>query len=180
MLATTLAGTAVCAAVMTFLPLPQSSKGAVSALLLTATFEGPVFPTLFAMTLRGCGKHTFIVSTGLVTAISGGAVWPNIAWAVDKQHQDNPRYSNRIFITLYAAMLAIIVGMSLQPIIRAWITPVSRRVLRQAATPREDGRPPAGLWQQQLRPPLPSAPFVTGLQLIGEGQKPSMLRPVIL
>src|SRR4051794_27809688 len=71
-----LLGCLVTSALTMALPASASSdsNGALACFILLMFFEGPVFPTVFAMTLRGLGRWTKLVSTGLTMAIIGGCV----------------------------------------------------------------------------------------------------------
>jgi fucose permease len=59
--------------------------------MVLALFQGTFDPTLFAMALRGTGNYTKLMSTGLTMAVSGGAIWPTISWAIPRAHDDNDR-----------------------------------------------------------------------------------------
>ena len=109
---------------------PAASNGAMGSLLLLQFFEGPIFPTLFAMTLRGCGRHTKMVSTGLTMAISGGAVWPSIAWAVQLSHDST--YALYIVIAVFGFMSVILAVINLHPTLRDWVDPQSKAQLAES------------------------------------------------
>ena len=85
--------------------------GALACFMLLAFFQGPFFPTGFAMALRGAGRHTKLVSLGLTMTNSDGAIWPTISWAVARSHND--RYVMRVSVALYSAMLAIVAMINL-------------------------------------------------------------------
>lgn len=46
-----------------------AGDGTLTCLMLLAFFEGPFFPVIVAMTLRGMGRQTKLVATGLTMAI---------------------------------------------------------------------------------------------------------------
>lgn len=72
---------------MSSLSLPVGNGGGVLACFMLLTFfEGPPFPTISAITLRGLGRHTKHVATGLTMAISGGAIWPSDTWVAQRDH----------------------------------------------------------------------------------------------
>ena len=54
----------------------------VAMLTLYELFQGGVFPLIFAITLRGLGRHTKDGAVLLTTAIVGGAAFPIITWPV--------------------------------------------------------------------------------------------------
>lgn len=69
--------------VIIFSALAMNWSGARPVALSTMVFffEGPIFSLIFAMCLRGMGKHTKDASALLTAAISGGAVFPPLAHA---------------------------------------------------------------------------------------------------
>jgi fucose permease len=103
-----------------------TGDGALTCLYLLVFFQGPIFPTLFAMTLRGMGRHTKLVSTGLTVANVGIAVWPSIAWAVGQAHVGNERYSMKILVVIYSVAFLAFATFSLHPTLRHWVDPVGR------------------------------------------------------
>jgi fucose permease len=108
-----------------------TGEGALVCLNLLLFFEGPIFPTLFAMTLRGMGRYTKLVSTGLTAANVGIAVWPSIAWAVGQAHLGDERYSMRILVVIYSVAFVISATFTLHPTLRHWVDPVRRPKVEQ-------------------------------------------------
>ncbi|ROW15759.1 hypothetical protein VPNG_02061 [Cytospora leucostoma] len=64
------------------------TRGAASVamLILVLCFESACFATIFALGLRGLGRHTKVGGSLLVAAISGGMVFPPMAGAVVTYH----------------------------------------------------------------------------------------------
>ncbi len=60
-------------------------------------------------------------------AISGGAVWPSVVYAVDMTHTDDPRYSIRVTTGLYAVAMLWPLALSSNRTMRRWIDPVWSR-----------------------------------------------------
>ncbi|KAJ9642430.1 hypothetical protein H2199_004811 [Coniosporium tulheliwenetii] len=77
-----------------------SSDTAVATAIMLYFFEGPLFPFIFAQTLRGLGRHTKTGSAFLTAAISGGAVFVPIMHgvAVDRDQV----YAYCVVIAAYA------------------------------------------------------------------------------
>jgi hypothetical protein len=73
------------------------------------------------MTLRGMGRHTKLVASGLTMTICGGAVWPTISWAVLQRHEGNDRYVMRVSVAIYTAMLVIVATINLHSTTRHWV-----------------------------------------------------------
>ncbi|RSH85489.1 hypothetical protein EHS25_004885 [Saitozyma podzolica] len=57
----------------------------VAMLLLYCFFEGPVFPTYFAMIMRGQGKHTKFAAAATTTTIAGFALWTSVVYGIQQQ-----------------------------------------------------------------------------------------------
>jgi hypothetical protein len=73
------------------------------------------------MTLRGMGRHTKLVASGLTMTICGGAIWPTISWALLQGHDGNDRYVMRVSVAIYTAMLVIVATINLHPTARHWV-----------------------------------------------------------
>ncbi|KAG8712853.1 hypothetical protein FRC09_019389 [Ceratobasidium sp. 395] len=61
-------------------------KSGMACLMLTMFFEGPLFPCIFVMSTKNMGRHTRRASSLLISAISGGAVFPPIQGAIADKH----------------------------------------------------------------------------------------------
>jgi MFS family permease len=98
-----------------------AGNGVLVCLILLTFFQGPIFPTLFAVILRGLGRRTKLVSTGLTMAISGGAIWPSVAWVVQENNGGNCRYALVVLVVISAVILAIVLWINLHPAVRHWV-----------------------------------------------------------
>jgi hypothetical protein len=130
--------------------------------MLLTFFQGPFLATIFAMTLRGLGRHTKIVATGLTIALSGGGVWPSISWAVQRDHRGNDRYAMRVSVIIYAVILVIVAVVNIHPSIRHWVE--ADRNTTAASEARQDLDLPvlARISSQEKRPPGSDAlPHIT-------------------
>lgn len=108
------------------LPVPSSGNAPLAFLLLSLFFEGPIFPTLLSITLRGAGRRTKLVSTCLTVMLRGGIVWPLIAWATLQGHSGDGRYSLRVTVALFAALLVCLILFNLHPTLRRWADPAKQ------------------------------------------------------
>lgn len=72
-----------------------------AVLVMVKFFEGPLFPLIYAQSMRSLGKHTKDAAVLLTAAIGGGAVWPPIMFAVDKAR--NIQYAYCVVVAAYAA-----------------------------------------------------------------------------
>jgi len=109
-----------------------AGDGALASFILLSFFQGPFTPTNFAMTLRGLGRHTKLVATGLMMAFIGSGIWPSISWAVQRSHSGDNRYMMRVIVIMYAGILGILAVENLHPTIHQWVT-----ADRNATTPFE-------------------------------------------
>jgi fucose permease len=97
--------------------LPQGSA-ALSMLILIEFFESPLFPTMFAIIIRGLGKHTKFTSAALIMAEAGAAMWPSIAYAVDR---GDSRSSLIVTVVLRGVSILWPVMLSSTPVMRRWV-----------------------------------------------------------
>jgi fucose permease len=139
-------GCVVFSALAMALHVPTSNHGRLACLLVLAFFEGPIYPTMFAISLRNLGHWTKLVTSAIVVALSGAAIWPSVAWAVEESHPGNSRYAMCIIVALNSAGLAIVLFFSLHPKMRRWIEAdcqPTRRAEQQRHCPQEDRSAPA-------------------------------------
>jgi fucose permease len=78
-------------------------------LILLYFFEGPIWPLIYALSLRGMGRKTKIAAATLTSAIGGSAVIPWIIWAITKDDRRTVQYS-------YCALIAFLGLAALFPI----------------------------------------------------------------
>lgn len=83
----------------------RPGKGTSAAYILISFFESAIFPTLFAITLRNQGANTKFTSAALVTAISGGGVFPGVSYGAVKANPGHPRYSLIVVVVLYGVSM---------------------------------------------------------------------------
>ncbi|WWC63015.1 uncharacterized protein I303_105613 [Kwoniella dejecticola CBS 10117] len=101
----------------------QNPNGALGTIILHFFFEGPVFPLVFAMTIRGQGKHTKSTSMALIASIGGAAVFPAISYKVERDHPNNKLIPLIIVVVLYGSMFFFPITTSLNRNLRRWIDP---------------------------------------------------------
>ena len=103
------------------LVLPPSS-GALGMFILVSFFDAPIFPTLFAITIRNQGHHTKLASSVLVSAISGGAIWPTVSYGVERARPSSGRLPLIVPVVLYG--VSILMPAWLCGGMRKWVDPV--------------------------------------------------------
>jgi len=113
-------------AVITFSALLMNWKGVTpSALILVLYFfEGPLFSLIYAMCLRGMGRHTKDAAAVMTAAISGGAVFPPIMHAVQLRYNVQYAYSAVIGTFAFGAILPLY--LMLVPAAKKQVDPITR------------------------------------------------------
>lgn len=102
------------------------SGGKSAAMLaLTFFFEGPIFGLVFAMGIRGMGRHTKDASALITAAISGGAVLPGISFVVYNAGHRTVQYSMCVAVAGFAAGSIYPIFLNLSPLSRAVVDPIA-------------------------------------------------------
>ncbi|RDW92387.1 hypothetical protein BP5796_01781 [Coleophoma crateriformis] len=70
--------------------------------LMLFFFEGPFFPLIFAIGLRGLGKHTKMGAALLTAGASGGGLWPAVSYAVQHVSMQTVQQSLSVVVALFA------------------------------------------------------------------------------
>ncbi|WWC88245.1 uncharacterized protein L201_003151 [Kwoniella dendrophila CBS 6074] len=101
-------------------------NGNLGTLILHMFFEGPIFPLIFAITLRGQGKHTKLTGTALVASISGASIFPVIEYKAEMLHRTNTNKQLlvlTIVCSLYGISFFFPLLTSFDKTLRRWIDP---------------------------------------------------------
>ncbi|KAK0109336.1 hypothetical protein ONS96_003155 [Cadophora gregata f. sp. sojae] len=132
LLATFLGGIIFSALTMT---LSTSANGIAGPALIFFFFEGPVFPLVFAIGLRGLGRKTKQGASYLTAAASGGAVFPFVMLAVQKVDGRSVQYSYCVIVALFAVGTLYPMYLNSVPRVRRVVDPVREGSL----LPRDEG-----------------------------------------
>ena len=100
-----------------------NSTLALATLLLVFFFESAIFPTIFAMSLRGLGARTKLGSALLTMAISGGSVAPAIQYGVERGGK-TVQYSLVVAVALFAFCGVLPVWVNVFPAARTQVDPL--------------------------------------------------------
>lgn len=103
-----------------------SGNGVAGFGLMFFFFEGPAFPLIFAIGLRGMGRWTKWAASGLTAATSGGAVFPFIMYAIQKLDHKTVQYSYCVVIALMASSTLFPIYLTVVPEARRQVDPVRR------------------------------------------------------
>ncbi|RMZ75049.1 hypothetical protein DV737_g5491, partial [Chaetothyriales sp. CBS 132003] len=129
-------GLIVCAGVQ----MTVTGAGTSAVQILIFFFEAGIFAIVFAISLRGLGRHTKTGSALMTAAISGGAPFPLIQWATNKGHGLPYSYVVPLVTVCFGAIFAFY--LNFVPAARKQVDPVhqdrtrrrERRSMRQAST----------------------------------------------
>lgn len=100
-----------------------TGNGTYASLILIEFFESPIFPTVFAITIRNQGRHTKSTSTMLMMTASGSAVWPAVAYGVNLRYDGRSRLLLVPAVVLFGLNSAYSVILSSTKTCRRWIDP---------------------------------------------------------
>ncbi|KAH8587260.1 major facilitator superfamily domain-containing protein [Bisporella sp. PMI_857] len=82
--------------------LPLDGNGISGPALVFFFFEGPAWPLIFAIGLRGMGRWTKWAASALTAAASGGCVFPFVMFAVQRINHKSIQYSFCVIVALMA------------------------------------------------------------------------------
>ncbi|EPE35356.1 MFS general substrate transporter [Glarea lozoyensis ATCC 20868] len=86
-------------------------------------FEGPIFPMVFAIGLRGMGRRTKIAAAGLTAAAAGGSIFPFVMLAIQRLQHHTTQYSYCVVIALFAAGIFYPIYLNMAPKARNQVDP---------------------------------------------------------
>jgi len=112
----------ICAILFSALAMNFHGDTSAALIILVYFFEGPIFSLIYAIALRGLGKHTKDGSVLLTTAISGGAVFQPIMYAASKSR--NYQYAFCVVVAAFAFGTIFPVFLNLVPQARKQVDPV--------------------------------------------------------
>lgn len=101
------------------------SGDALAALVfLLFFFEGPLFPLIFAITLRGMGRRTKDAAAFLTVGASGGAAFPWVMYAIRMVDGKGVQFSYCVVVALLGLALIYPVYLNIQPTARNQVDPL--------------------------------------------------------
>ncbi|KAJ5060061.1 major facilitator superfamily domain-containing protein [Bipolaris maydis] len=115
-----------------------SGSTGVAIIAMVMFFEGPIFPQIFAQGIRGMGKHTKDASALLVSAISGGAIFPPIMFAILKT--ENSKLAFCVIVATYSAGALYPLYLNIVPAARRLSDPVRDEKTRRESEAEEKQR----------------------------------------
>ncbi len=82
--------------------LPLAANGIAGPALVFFFFEGPVWPLVYAIGLRGMGKHTKMAAALITAGAGGGAIFQFVMFAVQRVGHRTTQYSFCVIVALFA------------------------------------------------------------------------------
>ena len=81
----------------------QTTGNGVSAfILMFFFFEGPIWPLIFAIGLRGMGRRTKVAAAMITAAASGGGLLAFVMWGVQRLSNKSVQYSYLVNVAIFA------------------------------------------------------------------------------
>jgi fucose permease len=102
-----------------------SGNAIATPVTLLAFFEGPIWPLVFAIGLRGMGAKTKYAAAGITAGASGGAIFPFVMWAVQGDGR-SVQASFSVIIALFAAGTLFPIYLNLVPGAREQVDPITK------------------------------------------------------
>jgi len=112
-----------------------NANGVAGPALIFFFFEGPVWPLIFAIGLRGLGRKTKQGASYLTAAASGGAIFPFVMLAVQRLNHRTTQYSFCVVVALFAFGLLYPLYLNFVPRVRHVVDPMPQSRL----LPRDEG-----------------------------------------
>ncbi|KAL4875003.1 major facilitator superfamily domain-containing protein [Aspergillus karnatakaensis] len=119
--------------------------------MMVFLFESGAFSIIFAIALRGTGRHTKTAGTFLTIAISGGAFLPFARYAAQLA-RDNISDSYSVLVALFAAGAIFPIYLNLVPAAKKQVDPVPNEHLRHTRRRRSRNVNPNVLPREKANP----------------------------
>jgi fucose permease len=105
-----------------------ASANTVAAMALVLFFfEGPLFPLIFAISLRGLGRSTKSAAAWITAGVSGGAVLPWLFFAAMQSNNHGVRYGFCVVIASFAVCLLFPIWLCAERGAREQVDPVGKK-----------------------------------------------------
>lgn len=114
------------AIILSALAMTYEGNSLIAIVMLLYFCEGPIFSLIYAMSLRGLGRHTKDGSALLTASIAGGAIMPPIMNAVAHSQAQRTAYSYSVVVATFAFGALLPVYVNLWPAARKQVDPIKR------------------------------------------------------
>jgi fucose permease len=114
--------------VFSILAMKTTGDAAIVMVMLVYLFESGAFSIIFALSLRGTGRHTKTAAALLTMAVSGGTFFSFAEYAAYLAHG---RYSYAVLVAVFAAGAIFPLYLNLVPAVKRQVDPVPNESLRR-------------------------------------------------
>lgn len=114
------------AIILSALAMNYKGNSLIAIVMLLYFCEGPIFSIIYAMSLRGLGKHTKDGSALLTASIAGGAIMPPIMNAAARSQPQRTAYSYSVVTATFAFGTLLPLYVNLWPAARKQVDPIKR------------------------------------------------------
>lgn len=104
--------------------LHTSGNGISGPAMMFFFFEGPVFPMVYAIGLRGLGRNTKMGAALLTAAGGGGGIFQFVMFAVQSLDHKSVQYSYCVIVALFSFGMLYPIYLNLVPKVRRQVDPV--------------------------------------------------------
>ena len=118
----------------------------VVILMLLYACEGPIFSLIYAMCLRGLGRHTKDGSALMTTCIGGGAIIPPIMNAVIHNQPQRIAYSYCVVTAAFAFGTLLPLWVNISPAAKKQVDPIKQDPSLPQGSVRPDSRTSIASW----------------------------------
>ncbi|KAJ5144018.1 Major facilitator superfamily domain general substrate transporter [Penicillium bovifimosum] len=115
--------------VFAILCMKTTGTSAIVMVMLVYLFESGAFSIIFAISLRGTGRHTKSAAVFMTMAISGGTFFPFAKYAAYLAHGDS--YSFCVLVALFCAGAIFPIYLNFVPAVKKQVDPVPNEYLRR-------------------------------------------------
>lgn len=131
-------------------------SAALILLILYLLFQAPIYPTLFAMIMRGQGRHTKFAATLAVMTIPGGAVWSSVVYSIQLRSPTNLRWPLLMVAILHGISMIWPLVVSTNWVLRRWVDPKWSKVAVTQSDQEDSSRsrPQGGITMQPNAAPV--------------------------
>lgn len=130
--------------ILSALAITYKGHALVVIIMLLFACEGPIFSIIYAMCLRGLGRHTKNGSALMTASICGGAVFPPIMNAAAHSLPQRAAYSYCVVTAAFAFGTLLPVWVNAWPAARKQVDPIKRDQSLPQSSERPDSRASTG------------------------------------
>jgi hypothetical protein len=125
----------------------RHGPGSAAVTSLVFFFQGPIFPLIFVLGLRGRGTHMAYVAAALVATACSGAIFPYVMYIIVFDNHKRAHYAFCVVVALFAFGSLFPIYLNLVPKAGRQIDPV-RRISSHFSNIRSKAAKNGDIWQR--------------------------------